>query len=131
MKECNSCGKCCIKYSNGALSASKQEIELWEVFTPVIAEYVHKGEIWADPESGKLLELCPFLRLESKGESSLNSSVKYSCDIYFDRPDDCKYYPSNVQEMILDDCEMIEPIDLKDLKKAQAKLDIIMIDSHS
>jgi Fe-S-cluster containining protein len=109
------------------LSASKQEIELWEVFTPSIAEYVNKGEIWADPKTGKLLELCPFLRLESGGKSQ----VKYSCDIYFDRPDDCKYYPSNVQEMILDECEMIEPVDLKDLKKAQAKLDIIMSDSRS
>lgn len=128
MKECNSCGKCCIKYSNGALSASKQEIELWEVFTPAIAEYVHKGEIWADPKSGKLLELCPFLRLE---ESNKTSQVKYSCDIYFDRPDDCKYYPSNVQEMILDGCEMIEEPDLKDLKKAQAKLELIMTDSHN
>lgn len=127
MKECNSCGKCCIKYSNGALSASKQEIELWEVFTPAIAEYVHKGQIWADPTSGKLLELCPFLRLEASHEAP---QVKYSCDIYFDRPDDCKYYPSNVQEMILDECEMIETKDLKDLKKAQAKLDIIMTDSH-
>lgn len=128
MKECNSCGKCCIKYSNGALSASKQEIELWEVFTPAIAEYVHNGEIWADPKSGKLLELCPFLRL---AESNKTSQVKYSCDIYFDRPDDCKYYPSNVQEMILDGCEMIEASDLNDLKKAQAKLELIMTDSHS
>jgi Fe-S-cluster containining protein len=127
MKDCNSCGKCCIKYSNGALSASKQEIELWEVFNPDIAEYVHKGEIWADPKSGKLLELCPFLRLE---ETNSASQVKYSCDIYFDRPDDCKYYPSNVQEMISDGCEMIEASDLKDLKKSQAKLDIIMSDSH-
>lgn len=128
MKECNSCGKCCIKYSNGALSASKQEIELWEVFTPAIAEYVHNGEIWADPKSGKLLELCPFLRL---AESNKTSQVKYSCDIYFDRPDDCKYYPSNVQEMILDGCEMIEASDLHDLKKAQVKLELIMTDSHS
>ena len=128
MKDCNSCGKCCIKYSNGALSASKQEIALWEVFTPAISEYVHKGEIWADPKTGKLLELCPFLRLES---SAKNTQKKYTCDIYFDRPDDCKYYPSNVQEMILDGCEMIETADLKDLKKAQAKLDIIMIDSRS
>ena len=128
MKECNSCGKCCIKYSNGALSASKQEIELWEVFTPAIAEYVHNGEIWADPKSGKLLELCPFLRL---AESNKTSQVKYSCDIYFDRPDDCKYYPSNVQEMILDGCEMIEASDLHDLKKAQAKLELIMTDSHN
>ena len=128
MKECNSCSKCCIKYSNGALSASKQEIELWEVFTPAIAEYVHNGEIWADPKSGKLLELCPFLRL---AESNKTSQVKYSCDIYFDRPDDCKYYPSNVQEMILDGCEMIEASDLHDLKKAQAKLELIMTDSHN
>ena len=132
MKDCNSCGKCCIKYSNGALSASKQEIELWEIFNPDIAEYVNRGEIWADPKSGKLLELCPFLRQESGGEKSAKkSSVKYTCDIYFDRPDDCKYYPSNVQEMILDECEMIEPADLKDLKKAQARLDIIMSDSRS
>ena len=123
MKDCNSCGKCCVKYSNGALSASKQEIELWEIFNPDIAEYVHKGEIWADPKSGKLLELCPFLRQEKEG-------APYMCDIYLDRPDDCKYYPSNVQEMILDGCEMIEPADLKNLKKAQAKLDIIMSDSH-
>ena len=123
MKDCNSCGKCCIKYSNGALSASKQEIELWEIFNPDIAEYVHKGEIWADPKSGKLLELCPFLRQEKEG-------APYMCDIYLDRPDDCKYYPSNVQEMVLDGCEMIEESDLKDLKKAQAKLDIIMSDSH-
>lgn len=127
MKDCNSCGKCCIKYSNGALSASKQEVELWEVFNPDIAEYVSKGEIWADPESGKLLELCPFLREE---KSTTSAAIKYSCDIYLDRPDDCKYYPSNVQEMILDECEMIEAQDLKDLKKAQAKLDIIMADSH-
>jgi Fe-S-cluster containining protein len=109
------------------LSASKQEIELWEVFTPVIAEYVNKGKIWADPNTGKLLEICPFLRLESGGKTS---QVKYTCDIYFDRPDDCKYYPSNVQEMILDECEMIEASDLKDLKKAQARLNIIMSDSH-
>ncbi|HHJ18661.1 MAG TPA: YkgJ family cysteine cluster protein, partial [Gammaproteobacteria bacterium] len=27
MKECNQCGKCCIKYSDGGLSASSSEIE--------------------------------------------------------------------------------------------------------
>lgn len=123
MKDCNSCGKCCIKYSNGALSASKPEIELWEVFNPEIAEYVHQGEIWVDPKTKQLLTLCPFLRQEKIG-------APYTCDIYLDRPDDCKYYPSNVQEMILDGCEMIDDNDLKDLKKAQAKLDIIMTDSH-
>lgn len=128
MKECNSCGKCCVKYSNDALSASKQEIELWEVFNPEIAGYVNKGQIWADPNTGELLTLCPFLRLIDQGKGS---RVKYSCDIYFDRPDDCKYYPSNVQEMIADECEMLEMSDLKNLNKAQKRLDIIMSDSHN
>ena len=126
MKTCNSCGKCCIKYSNGALSASEAEIELWEVFNPDIAQYVRDGEIWADPSSGKLFELCPFLRKTT----DVKSVEKYTCDIYFDRPDDCKYYPSNVREMIADECEMIEESDLLDLKKAQTKLDVIMIDSR-
>jgi len=126
MKACNSCGKCCIKYSNGALSASADEIALWEVFSPEVAQYVHDGEIWADPNTGKLFELCPFLRQTTDQKSQ----VRYTCDIYFDRPDDCKYYPSNVQEMINDDCEMIEAADLRDLKKAQTKLDVIMIDSR-
>ncbi len=124
MKDCNSCGKCCIKYSNGALSATSQEIELWEVFNPEIAEYVNQGEIWVEPKTKQLLTLCPFLKQETP-------ESPYTCDIYLDRPDDCKYYPSNVQEMILDGCEMIEDNDLKDLKKAQARLGIIMTDSHS
>lgn len=123
MKNCNSCGKCCIKYSNGALSATTQEIELWEIFNPEIADYVHQGQIWVEPKTKQLLSLCPFLKQETP-------SSPYTCDIYLDRPDDCKYYPSNVQEMILDGCEMIEEVDLKDLKKAQARLDIIMTDSH-
>jgi len=126
MKSCNSCGKCCIKYSNGALSASETEIELWELFNPEIAEYVRDGEIWADPRSGKLFELCPFLRKTTDAKSV----TKYSCDIYFNRPDDCKYYPSNVQEMINDECEMIEPSDLSDLNRAQKRLDVLMIDSR-
>jgi len=126
MKSCNSCGKCCIKYSNGALSASSAEIELWEVFSPDIARYVRNGEIWADPSSGKLLALCPFLRKITDPKSV----TKYTCDIYFNRPDDCKFYPSNVQEMIRDECEMIEDSDLLDLKKAQTMLDFIMIDSR-
>lgn len=87
---------------------------------------MHNGEIWAEPSSGKLLELCPFLRKATDGKSV----AKYTCDIYFDRPDDCKFYPSNVQEMVIDECEMIEESDLIDLKKAQINLDVIMIDSR-
>lgn len=123
MKDCNSCGKCCIKYSNGGLSAAKHEINEWEENSPEIYKYVKDGLIWADPKTGEQITLCPFL---SKQE---NSKV-YTCDIYFDRPDDCRYYPSTVDEMIADDCEMIEKKDLLDRKKARATLDLIMSDSR-
>ena len=112
MKECNSCGKCCIKYSNGQLSASPEEIEYWDLFRPDIAEYVSNSKIWMSPKTGELIELCPWLK------KSADSNV-YLCDIYHDRPDDCKFYPSNIVEMISDECEMLEDKDLVNPKKAQ------------
>lgn len=123
MKDCNSCGKCCIKYGNGGLSASDQDIEMWELFKPDIHLYVRRGEIWFDPQSGQQLTTCPWLR-KSPDQNS------YLCDIYLDRPEDCRHYPSHVNEMIDDQCEMLEPQDLKNLKQAQRKLDIIMTDSR-
>ena len=93
MKECNSCGKCCIKYSNGQLAASAQEIEYWEIFRPEIAEYVSNKQIWASPATGELLQLCPWLKKEP-------DSTVYRCEIYNDRPDDCRDYPTNIAEMI-------------------------------
>ncbi|MEB8434493.1 YkgJ family cysteine cluster protein [Cocleimonas sp. KMM 6892] len=123
MKECNSCGKCCIKYSNGQLSASPDEIEYWEVFRPDIAEYVANSKIWTSPETGKLIELCPWLR------KAPDSNV-YTCDIYFDRPEDCRYYPSTITEMIKDGCEMLDDNDKANPKKAQQDLDRIMVDSR-
>ena len=123
MKECNSCGKCCIKYSNGDLSAEPSEIDYWENYRPDIFQYVHNGKIWMDPNTGQQLSLCPFLKKEP-------NKNQYSCDIYYDRPDDCKLYPSNIAEMIRDECEMIEAKDLKDSAKAQHELDIIMTDSR-
>ncbi|MFY0701091.1 MAG: YkgJ family cysteine cluster protein [Bermanella sp.] len=123
MKDCNSCGKCCIKYSNGGLSASKAEIEVWQEESPEIAAYVHQGQIWHDPKTKQLIELCPFL------ENAPNSNV-YTCAIYYNRPDDCRYYPSTFEEMIADGCEMVEAKDLKNPKKARQTLDIIMSDSR-
>jgi len=127
MKECNSCAKCCIKYSNGRLSATSFEIEYWEVFRPDIAEYVRDGKIWFDPKSGEDIELCPWLRVTSD-ESSEHFTA--NCAIYHDRPDDCKIYPVNLAEMVKDGCEMIEEKDLEDLNKAQKMLDKIMADSR-
>ncbi len=123
LKDCNQCGKCCTKYSNGGLSASSSEIELWEVFRPEIANFVREGKIWMDPDTGKQLELCPWLR-------KLPDQEKYICDIYYDRPDDCKHYPVTIEQMINDDCEMLEAKDLAKPKKAQKVLDKLMADSR-
>ena len=123
MKECNQCGKCCINYSNGGLSASTSEIESWENSRPDIAKYVNEGKIWIDPDTGKRLELCPWLK-------KLPNENKYICDIYYDRPDDCKYYPVSIEDMIKDECEMLEKRDLENPKQAQGILDNLMSDSR-
>ncbi|USD66887.1 YkgJ family cysteine cluster protein [Vibrio sp. SCSIO 43136] len=128
MKNCNQCGKCCIKYGDGAIAATEQEIELWELFNPDIFEYVRNGEIWFDPATGKRLNFCPFLRLAAKNHPS--DKDKYTCDIYLDRPEDCRHYPSLIDEMVRDGCEMIEAVDLSNPKRAQKKLDELMCGSR-
>lgn len=76
-----------------------------------------------DPVTGHQLSRCPWL-MEPAGEN------KYACQIYHDRPDDCKQYPVHIAEMVRDECEMIEKSDLIDSQKAQRRLDIIMSDSR-
>ena len=128
MKECNQCGKCCIQYGDGGLSASKEDIQRWETFNPAIAKYVVDGEIWMDPASGKQLARCPWLE-ELPGEPGA-VSAKYGCRIYDDRPEDCRHYPTSIAEMVRDDCEMIEVRDLDAPRQAQKKLDLMMADSR-
>ena len=123
MKNCNQCGKCCIKYSNGGLSASKEEIKLWDVFNPNIYKYVLNGKIWFNPDTGKQIDICPWLK------KAPNKNI-YTCNIYYDRPDDCKFYPVTIEQMIQDECEMIESRDLSNQKKAQKSLDSLMADSR-
>lgn len=123
MKECNQCGKCCIKYSDGGLSVSEEEIQSWELFRPDIRKYVLAGEIWFSPDTQQPIKLCPWLRKDP--QQSL-----YTCDIYHDRPEDCRLYPTNIDEMIRDECEMIEVRDLQHPLKAQQQLDQIMADSR-
>ncbi|ODW59216.1 hypothetical protein BBL88_04155 [Vibrio parahaemolyticus] len=122
MKDCNQCGKCCIKYGDGDLAATQEEIDLWELFNPDIFEYVKDGKIWFDPETRKQLHRCPFLELAPKTEEK----DKYTCSIYLDRPEDCRHYPSLINEMVRDECEMIEVVDLVNPKKAQKQLDKLM-----
>lgn len=128
MKACNQCGKCCVAYSDGGLSASATDIEGWEIFNPAIAKYVVDGKIWMDPVTGIPLTRCPWLEaLPSKTESG---GAMYSCNIYHDRPADCREYPTFIAEMARDDCEMLELLDLNAPCEAQTTLDEIMADSR-
>lgn len=120
MKACNACGKCCIKYGNGQLSASEEDLSLWDSLRPEIAAYTKKGDIWFDPNTGAKLNFCPWLK-------PVEGSSAYHCDIYYDRPEDCRIYPATVADMVKDDCEMIEAGDLKDLKNAEITLSQIHI----
>jgi Fe-S-cluster containining protein len=128
MKECNQCGKCCIHYSDGGLSATAEEIEGWEILNPSIAKYVSHGKIWMDPNSGEQLTRCPWLEVEAS--SSKSGAVRYGCSIYHDRPDDCRHYPVSIVDMVRDGCEMIELRDLDAPKQAQLALDQLMADSR-
>ena len=128
MKDCNQCGKCCIKYGGGDLSATKEEIDLWEIFNPEIFDFVKGDDIWFDPNSGVKLKRCPFLEIAPKADT--NAANKYTCSIYLNRPEDCRHYPSLISEMIRDECEMIESIDLAKPKQAQITLDILMTGSR-
>lgn len=75
------------------------------------------------PDTGEQLALCPWLR-------KVPGQEKYTCDIYYDRPDDCKYYPVTVEQMVADECEMLELQDLEKPKQAQKRLDKLMADSR-
>ena len=71
------------------------------------------------------LNRCPFLEIEPG-----QGKEKYTCSIYLSRPEDCRHYPSNIAEMVRDECEMIEVKDLENIKKAQSELDKLMADSR-
>ena len=123
MQDCNQCGKCCIKYGNGGLSASEEEISYWKTFKPQIVHYVKDDKIWVDPKTGKQMERCPWLTHD------LDKNL-YTCDIYFDRPEDCRFYPTTIAEMIRDECEMLDKHDRTHPKQAQKALDKLMADSR-
>ena len=75
------------------------------------------------PDTGKQIKICPWLK-------KLPNQNKYICDIYDDRPDDCKYYPVTIGQMVMDECEMLEVQDLTNPKHAQKTLNKLMADSR-
>ena len=113
MRDCNQCGKCCLHYADGGLVATREEIGRWELDRPDIYAYVRDGQIWHSPETGEALTRCPWL---------IGHAAPYACAIYADRPEDCRSYPTTVADMVRDECEMLEPEDLKDLAKAAQRL---------
>ena len=119
MKDCNQCGKCCQIYGDGGLSASAEDIEWWYSHRSDIAQYTRNGQIWMDPATGEQLPGCPWLK-------QIDGEQKYTCDIYFDRPEDCRLYPTTVADMIKDECEMIEVSDLSNIDKATKRLEQLM-----
>lgn len=123
MKNCNSCGKCCETAGNGGLSAAPEEIDWWETYRPEIARYVQDGRIWIDPKTGEYFADCPWLRYSPDNN-------KTTCDIYYDRPEDCRHYPVDIAQMVRHGCEMLEPRDFRDVELTQLKLDAIMIGSR-
>jgi len=127
LKNCNSCGKCCETAGNGGLSASAEEIDWWETHRPDIARFVQDGKIWVNPDTGEYFARCPWLRRSSEKTPGENKTF---CKIYYDRPEDCRHYPVDIEQMILHDCEMLERRDLVNLTSAQKKLDEIMSDSR-
>ncbi len=122
MKPCTQCGKCCIKYSVDGIFASQSDLDFWEEHRPHIYQHVKNDKLWFDPKTSRQLSICPFL-------NNTKHNI-YTCDIYHDRPEDCKHYPVTIDQMIGDECEMLEPIDIKNTKRAQIKLDILMMDSR-
>ena len=90
-----------------------------------LSKYVKDNEIWYCPDTGVQLSRCPFLEIEPNQDKD-----KYTCSIYLSRPEDCRHYPSNITEMVRDECEMIEVKDLEDFNKAQSRLDDLMEDSR-
>lgn len=130
MKDCNQCGKCCINYSHGGLSASTEDIEGWQLFRPDIAEYVRDGQIWINPKNGQQLTYCPWLTELPEVDKHSPDTKKYSCTIYHDRPEDCRHFPVTIGQMVDNDCEMIELQDLQNIKQAQQTLDKLMSDSR-
>lgn len=116
MKDCNSCGKCCENWGADGLSATREEIAWWQDHRPDIAHYISDdGRIWIDPDTGQHVSRCPWLTPAPDGRRKL-------CAIYAVRPEDCRLYPSNVKEMQLDECEMLEARDIAHPERAERQL---------
>jgi len=80
---------------------------LWLMRRPEVLDYLSGilGDLWISPVTGKELKRCPWLR-------KLPRQEKYRCRIHAVRPEVCRDYPVDIDQMIYLDCEMLEAGDL-------------------
>lgn len=107
MKACNGCGKCCEKYSasSGLGSATVADVRRFRK-RPDILDWASPPlyDYWFSPVTGEETGRCPWLR-------KLPNRAVFKCRIHDVRPDTCRGYPVSRQQMVQDQCEMIEPGD--------------------
>lgn len=108
MKPCNGCGKCCLKYGKGSGLGCASENDLARLRDrPDIVSWIYPFplDLWVSPATGEETTKCPWLKKLSNRES-------YKCRIHDVRPDVCRNYPVNIEQMVEDGCEMLEQEDL-------------------
>ncbi len=109
MRACNQCGKCCLKYKGDDWlgSATEADMLFWLMRRPEVLDYVDDmvHNLWTSPVTGKKMQRCPWLR-------KLPGQQKYTCRIHNVRPEVCRDYPIDIDQMINLECEMLEAGDL-------------------
>lgn len=60
----------------------------------------------------------------------MHQDGRFLCRIYQQRPDDCRHYPVDINQMVADECEMLEVRDLHNPQRAQQTLNLLMAESR-
>jgi uncharacterized protein len=111
MRPCTQCGKCCLKYGAELDTVEVKVIHVWRRKRPEIAQWAGWAggdlyDLWVSPTTHEDVKRCPWLRKPPNQE-------KYTCRIYAMRPQVCRNYPVDIEQMVQDGCEMLEPGDLE------------------
>ena len=103
MRPCNGCGKCCEKYGTLPASQPTRCGSLARRSPRYLALHdLRSGDLWLNLQTGAEVRRCPWLRKVPREQ-------RFKCRIYELRRNVCRDYPVNVQQMIDDGCEMLEP----------------------
>lgn len=80
---------------------------LWLIRDPEVLDHLDavSDEFWVNPDTGEKLQTCPWLH-------DLQGQGIYTCSIHDIRPEVCRDYPIDIDQMISLDCEMLEEGDL-------------------